>query len=126
MALHVCIIDDDLVSQFASQYKLGQADVSCYIRTFDNAKEALTLWSSQPEEIPDILLLDLVMPEMDGWEFLAEFEKLFEDSSLLIYALSAFGNAKDRERVKNHPLVHGYFDKPLSKVNVDKIFSSFK
>ncbi|QWX83503.1 response regulator [Cellulophaga sp. HaHaR_3_176] len=126
MALNICIIDDDLVSQFATQYKLGQSDVSCSISTYDNAKDFLSILSNQPDSMPDIILLDLVMPEMDGWEFLEEFEKKFKNvNNLKIYAISAFGNSKDRERIKNHALVCGYFDKPLSKVNVDIIFNSF-
>lgn len=127
MVLNICIIDDDLVSQFATQYKLGQSDIPCTISTYDNAKEVLSILSIDPSKMPDIILLDLVMPDMDGWEFLEEFEKMFKNvNGLKIYAISAFGNSKDRERIKNHPLVCGYFDKPLSKVNVDLIFNSFK
>jgi len=67
------------------------------------------------------------MPEMDGWEFLSEIQKLvgWEDK-VSVYIISSFAKSKDRDLAKNHPLIRGYFDKPLSKVSADKIFQSVK
>jgi len=67
------------------------------------------------------------MPEMDGWEFLSEIQKLvgWEDK-VSVYIISSFAKSKDRDLAKNHPLIRGYFDKPLSKICADKIFQSVK
>jgi CheY-like chemotaxis protein len=122
----VCIIDDDLVSQFASVYCIEQVNVKCKIITCDSAAEGLDLISTRIRDkmaLPDVLFLDLVMPEMDGWEFLDRL-KLITDGlqTVDIYILSAFANSKDRERAKHHPMIQGYFDKPLSKSILEKIF----
>tara|TARA_R110000796_G_scaffold183498_2_gene299962 strand:- start:29504 stop:29890 length:387 start_codon:yes stop_codon:yes gene_type:complete len=124
----IWIIDDDLVSRFATQYGVQQFASDFNIAVFESALEVLLLIkdkSFHKQDLPDILLLDLVMPEMSGWEFLKELKKSGKvKNSMRIYILSAFTNYKDRTIAKEHPLVHGYFDKPLSRVSIDSIFGS--
>jgi len=126
----VWIIDDDLVSQFATEYCIRQANGAAAVKSFDKASESLkTLQEcmSQGKGIPHVILLDLVMPQMDGWEFLQEIQKLVGwQDKINVFILSAFAKSKDRDLAKKDPLVHGYFDKPLSKVSADKIFKSVK
>ncbi|GGW26416.1 response regulator [Arenibacter certesii] len=121
----VYIIDDDLVSQFATQYRLKQAIGECSLVSFDSAKEGLKGFIDQltdGKKLPDILFLDLEMPNMDGWEFLKEFRNIHNNNiPTEIYVLSAFANAEDRKKVKNHPMVKGYFNKPLTLVDAKKI-----
>ena len=128
--MKVWIIDDDLVSRFATQYGVRQSSTLCAIDIFESAAEVLVLIQDaafSETDLPDILLLDLVMPEMDGWQFLEALEKTGKNkSSLRIYILSAFTNSKDRILAKEHPLVYGYFDKPISKINVDSIFKTLE
>lgn len=125
MELNVCIIDDDLVSQFASRYSIEQSNNQCRIITCDNAEEGLDTFNhllQQNREVPDIVFLDLQMGDMDGWEFLEKFKSIPEwPKTTDIYILSSFTNSKDRARAKEHPMIQGYFDKPLSKKDVDKI-----
>lgn len=130
MAPTVWIIDDDLVSQFATEYCIRQANGTATVKSFDKASESLKSFADcikKGNGIPHVILLDLVMPEMDGWEFLSEIEKMvgWEDK-VNVYIISAFAKSKDRDLAKSHTLVQGYFDKPLSKVSADKIFSSVK
>lgn len=124
----VCIIDDDLVSQFATRYTIEQSNKNCRVISFDNAEEALENFKEcflTQRELPTILLLDLVMPVMDGWTLMVEIEKfLGNDCHIEVNILSAFQNSKDRIRAKEHPMVRGFFDKPLSKNNLDIIFQS--
>jgi len=126
--MNVWIIDDDLVSRFATQYGVKQFANATKVAIFDSAFEVLLHVkqnSFSNQELPDIMLLDLVMPEMNGWEFLKELKKIGKiKKNMRIYILSAFSNYKDRTLAKEHPLVHGYFDKPLSRVSIEAIFSS--
>ena len=124
--LVVWIIDDDLVSLFATRYGIEQWDATCKVFDFDNGETALKVYADTLEagdKIPDIILLDLVMPTMDGWEFLDSFEALQVGAKTTdVYILSAFTNSKDRKMAEGHPSVKGHFDKPISKEALDGVF----
>jgi CheY-like chemotaxis protein len=130
MGAIVWIIEDDIVSQFATEYCIQQANKDAFVKTFDNVEESLQNFEEaieSKEDIPQIILLDLVMPKMDGWQFLKELEKFVGwKDKVNVYIISAFAKSSDRELAKNHAFVKGYFDKPLSRVSADKIFSSIK
>ncbi len=127
MQRNICIIDDDLVSQFATRYCIEQYGETFSISTCANAEEGLAMLSNlitANEELPDIIFLDLVMGDMDGWEFLDNLQRLAKGKRKPeIYILSAFSNSKDRAIAKENPLIEGYMDTPLSRTSLDKIFS---
>lgn len=125
MDLTICIIDDDLVSQFATQYSIEQANTPCKVITCDSGEAGMEMFQkciNNGEDLPDVLLLDLIMKGMSGWDFIEEI-KIFGDAikNLDIYILSAFANSKDRERAKKHSQIKGYFDKPISKEHFLKV-----
>jgi len=127
--MNIWVIDDDLVSQFATQYRIEQSNVSCFVTTYDSANKALKEIADRlasKEDMPEVLLLDLVMPLMDGWKFLERLEMYTIKNTIKVYVLSAFNNYKDRDLAKEHPLVHGYFDKPLSEIDMNKIIQDIK
>ncbi|MCM4166602.1 Cyclic di-GMP phosphodiesterase response regulator RpfG [Arenibacter antarcticus] len=122
----VWIIDDDMVSQFAMTYKIEQSYPNYQVVGFYTVEEALTMIKACAETqngLPNIILLDLVLPEINGWDFLEELENIKgRIDGLEIYIVSAFSNTKDRKLAKEHPLVIGYFDKPINKGSVDEMF----
>ncbi|MEZ4810139.1 MAG: response regulator [Allomuricauda sp.] len=127
MKLTVCIIDDDLVSQFATRYCIQQSHVDFDIITCSSGEEGLSVcldWLENNKKLPDIIFLDLVMDGMDGWTFLENMQNLFKEQELpKVYVLSAFANSKDRTIAKEHKMISGYVDKPLSRNFLDKILN---
>ena len=130
MKLTVCIIDDDLVSQFATRYCIQQSSGDFDILTSSSGEEGLSLCMELLEhkgELPDIIFLDLVMDGMDGWTFLENLQNIFKKNRLpKVYILSSFTNAKDRAIAKKHKLISGYVDKPLSRIYIEKILDQEK
>src|SRR5690606_7324979 len=125
MRLTACIIDDDLVSQFATRYCIQQSQGDFDILTCSSGEEGIQLCFDHLKErntLPDHIFLDLVMEGMSGWDFLHNLENLFHDNRLpRVYVLSAFVNTIDRAIAKDHKLISGYIDKPLSRAYLEKI-----
>lgn len=124
----VWIIDDDMVAQFAATYKIGQSYPDHRVICHDSIEAALTAIEQCMNGkgcIPDMVLLDLSFPMLDGWYFLEALEKNGKAvAAIEVFILSAFSNSKDRIRAKGHPLVKGHFDKPISGANLDSVFGA--
>lgn len=76
----ICIIDDDKVYTFGITKILKNLLPDDKVTTYQNGKEALEelqkIQASDEEQLPDFILLDIDMPEMNGWDFLKEFESV--------------------------------------------------
>nr|WP_321414966.1 response regulator [uncultured Allomuricauda sp.] len=130
MKLTTFIIDDDLVSQFATRYCIQQSQENFDIVTCSSGEEGIKACLSSIElhdRLPDIIFLDLVMDGMNGWDFLENLKNLFKGHLLpSVYVLSAFTNAKDRAIAKKNGMISGYVDKPLSRSYMEKILKEEK
>lgn len=64
-----------------------------------------------------IILLDLNMPGMSGWQFMEKFNALKEEirNSFSVYIVSSSINPNDVERAANHPGIKGYIPKPVTE-----------
>ncbi len=76
---------------------------------------------------PAILLLDINMPLLDGWEFLDNFIEILEkrkdtiDGRLIIYVLSSSVDKKDIEKAGVYTIVTDYLIKPITKDTISRI-----
>jgi CheY-like chemotaxis protein len=89
----VLIVDDDIRNIFALSSVLE--DYGMDIRTADNGREAIAI--AQKGEL-DVILMDIMMPEMDGLETMKEIRKIPACKDLPIVAVTAKAMKGDRER----------------------------
>lgn len=78
-AKNICIIDDDKVYTFGVKKIIKNHLPQNKVTSFENGKVALEGIQKAFDEnlpLPDYILLDIDMPEMNGWDFLKKFEKL--------------------------------------------------
>jgi ribosomal protein L13 len=74
---------------------------------------------------PQLLFLDINMPYMNGWDFLAELKVIVPElpKSTLIYILTSSDFNEDVEKSKTFSELSGYFVKPLAPEYFEKVFS---
>ena len=76
---HILLIDDDEINNFLSREIISMYMPFTKIDSFTNPEEALEYIREKlklQQSLPDIILLDINMPLMDGWEFLKAIDKL--------------------------------------------------
>ena len=113
------IIDDDPLSNLICKLTLDVALGNTTVEMFASGEEGLNYFKSLSECAtiePSILLLDINMPVMSGWEFLSRFDDLPEmlKRNIKIYILSSSVDPRDRERSYSNKNVKNHFVKPLT------------
>lgn len=111
----VVIIDDDHEMVDFYNNILKRKNLSKYLVHFDNASESIDyLKKRKKEELPCYILLDLYMPEMDGFEFLEKFENLGSlKKNIEVYVCSSTKKKRDRDKVMYYQFVSAFIEKPL-------------
>lgn len=117
----VIIVDDEPTSLFICRKTLEQSDVFTHIQTFESPVEALTylthiFTNDIKDEIPALILVDINMPIMNGWEFVEEFKKLPEDKTknTIINILSSSDSEQDIKKAAGIDKISDYISKPLT------------
>lgn len=115
MKKSVCIIDDDEIYQKIASRMIDRAAVFSEAIYFTHASDALEFLEDE-SKLPDVILLDINMPLMDGWQFLDEIERnnpcVLDNSRVYIVSSSIAGS--DREKAKLYPKLKGFISKPIS------------
>ena len=129
MGHRVCIIDDDDIYQFTTQRSLSKNPDVSEIMPFSYSVEALSFLKESKDDsnkLPDIILLDINMPEMDGWDFLNELRVFREEisKSFDIYLITSSINPSDINRAKQFSEIKSYIVKPVGSEIWAKIFGN--
>ena len=117
----ILLIDDNYIDNFINKKILTREKIAETITVKLSPLEALEYLASKTDKFPELIFLDIKMPQMDGFEFLDAFEKLSEvqKEKCRIIMLSSSHNMEDIETAKKNPYVLEYLIKPLdsSKLN---------
>ena len=111
----VLIVDDDIRNIYAVSSILGDKDM--VIITAENGRDALDALQKDPKV--DLILMDIMMPEMDGYEAIGKIRQQKEFKNVPIIALTAKAMKGDRQKCIDAG-ANDYLSKP---VDVDKLLS---
>jgi CheY-like chemotaxis protein len=111
----VLIVDDDMRNIYSLTNVLEEEGMKCYVA--ENGRVALEMLSKHADI--DIVLMDVMMPEMDGYEATMAIRKMEEYSKVPIIALTAKAMKGDREKC----LEVGMSDYVSKPVNIEQLLS---
>ncbi len=125
----ILLIDDDKVSNFINERLISNSGVAEQLNVCISAISGLKLLNdcieSAPEQIPEIILLDIKMPVMDGFGFLEEFKKLPASftEGIKIAMLTSSLEENDMQRSFQYENVIDFINKPLSDVKIRELLN---
>ena len=111
----VLIVDDDIRNVYALTIALEKYEMDIIVA--ENGREGIEVLQGNPDT--DIILMDIMMPEMDGFEAIRRIRQLSKYKALPIIALTAKAMKKSREEC----LDAGATDFISKPINIDQLFS---
>jgi CheY-like chemotaxis protein len=125
----VFVIDDDKVFHFIIKKLFSKNNINVSPSFYFNGLEAIEEIKQKINSgntLPDLILLDINMPIMDGWQFLDEFRKtriVTQGERTTIYLVSSSDSISDINKAKEYQdQIKDYFFKPMTIEDLQKIF----
>lgn len=117
--IRVALVDDDSSYQFLTSRTIraiGHTDVILQFYDGFEAIQYLSQYADDPVQLPDLLLLDINMPLVDGWMFLEEYatikSKISKDINIIMVSSSI--DSRDVDRARKNEDIADYLMKPVS------------
>jgi response regulator RpfG family c-di-GMP phosphodiesterase len=126
----IYLIDDSEATNSFNELQFKKIEPELDIQCFSDAKVALDLLKSnlQNEEkpIPKIIMLDLRMPNFNGFDFLEAFELLPTEKKkkIHLYVSSSIENENDFDRLIEFKIIKGFVIKPTQEKEIDYILKN--
>jgi CheY-like chemotaxis protein len=122
----IFIVDDDEMYQLILRRNLIKLCPELTVKSFGHGGEAINELKNiiaAGDPLPDVILLDINMPVMDGWQFLKSIEPTLEGRIMetKIYVVSTSLDARDKEKAQGNVLVTEYISKPIPATKLREI-----
>jgi CheY-like chemotaxis protein len=112
--LKVLIIDDDDIVVFVQRKILQNCEITNSPITFKDPNIALEFLDNEDLSHRYLILLDINMPGMTGWEFLDELKKKEIVDNVCVVMVTSSIDATDREKAESYSSVINYIEKPIT------------
>lgn len=122
----VVLIEDDQAMNFYHQRLFVKQNFADEVLSYHTAVEALDGIKNLQQVARLYIFLDLNMPQMNGWQFIEELEKIKFDTNtqIKLFVLSSSVNPNDMMKAKQNSVVTDYLSKPLSIETITNIITT--
>ncbi|MFT5336556.1 MAG: CheY-like chemotaxis protein [Sphingobacteriales bacterium] len=120
---NILIIDDNDAINYFNELMLRSSNKVDGVKSVTSCDKGLLYINrlkQEGKELPDVILLDINMPRMTGWEFceILKSTQILDQKKTHVYILTNSLSDTDFSQSKNLNFVHGYIKKPLTKNNL--------
>ncbi|MFC5412488.1 response regulator [Larkinella bovis] len=127
--MKIAVVDDDPIFQFLTCKLIEKiAPGSHELLSFKDGQDALEFIRTNRTflaVLPELILLDINMPILDGWQFLDRFKMLgATDYQPVIYIVSSSIDQADIVRSQTYAELNGYLKKPLSRQQLSELLTT--
>ena len=119
----ILLIDDDPAANYLSKELLERLNAAKVIETAENCLRALEL--IKQVNCADIILLDIKMPGLDGFDFLEKLKTLALSKKIKVVMLTSSLRPEEKLKAFSYKAVVEYFEKPLTPEKVQLIASAY-
>lgn len=122
----IFIVDDDKIYRYTTEKYIELLKLAKEVRTYSDGEEALNSIKenvNNADKLPDIILLDVNMPIMDGWDFIEEYTSLNPSpvKKITLYMVSSSIDERDRDRALKIAQITDYIVKPITEEYLIKL-----
>lgn len=124
--INLLVIDDDDINIFIIKKIVEKTGYEAKMVAKTNGQLAIDYINeliSTRQPLPQLILIDINMPILNGWEFLEAYEKLGIEENIDMYMLSSSVYENDIEKAKTYKTVKGFISKPLS---IERLIALFE
>ena len=119
----ILLIDDDDIVNSIHKVMVQHSKFAKDIIVAHAVEEALDiLRASDSEHLPDVIFLDINMPDRNGWEFIEEYANIKLERKPGIIMITSSINPKDEQKARRSELVMDFISKPITPEVLDKIY----
>lgn len=122
----ILLVDDDAPTLFLNKLVIQDLNCTDRVLTAENGRQAIDMLTEKKDDgflCPDLILLDINMPIINGWEFMDKYQTLSakQKAKIVVVMLTTSLNPDDRSRAESIEDIKDFVSKPLDEITLKDI-----